>query len=231
LVKGSSVITIGFLLKKYLNVLPDNDWMKTSCLFTIAAPSGAGKTSLLKALLKDDSINLCVSVSHTTRKIRPGETDSQDYHFVDQTRFLDMVKNDEFLEHAQVFDNYYGTAVSSVDHLLDSGKHVILEIDWQGARQVKVKMPGTISICILPPSREELEQRLIARGTDDKTIIERRMKAADQEMSHFNDAEYIVVNKDFDQALADLKSIIYAQSLVRERQKLKFKALIDSIPQ
>jgi guanylate kinase len=205
--------------------------MKTSCLFTIAAPSGAGKTSLVKALLKDDAANLCVSVSHTTRKIRPGETDGQDYHFVDQAQFLAMVKNDEFLEHAQVFDNYYGTAVSSVDHLLDSGKHVILEIDWQGARQVKAKMRVTISICILPPSRIELEQRLIARGTDDKPTIERRMKAADQEMSHFNDAEYIVVNNDFNQALADLKSIIHAQSLVRERQKTKFKALIDSIPQ
>jgi guanylate kinase len=204
--------------------------MKTSCLFTIAAPSGAGKTSLVKALLKDDATNLCVSVSHTTRKIRSGEIDGQDYHFVDQDQFLGMVENGEFLEHAQVFDNYYGTAVSSVDHLLDSGKHVILEIDWQGARQVKAKMPGTIGICILPPSRIELEERLIARGTDDKPTIERRMKAADQEMSHFNDAEYLVVNNDFGQALADLKSIIHAQSLLRDRQKLKFKALIDSIP-
>jgi guanylate kinase len=141
-----------------------------------------------------------------------------------------MVGNDEFLEHARVFDNCYGTARASVDALLASGKHVILEIDWQGARQVKAKMPETVSIFILPPSREELERRLRDRGTDNESTIARRMRDADREMSHFQDAEYLVINDVFDQALIDLDAIIHTQGLTLARQKLKNQALVDSIP-
>ena len=204
--------------------------MSTACLFTISAPSGAGKTSLVKALLEKRAESMAVSVSHSTRAIRPGEIDGEAYHFVAIEEFGKMVDADEFLEHAQVFDNCYGTARSSVDALLASGKHVILEIDWQGARQVKAKIPQTISIFILPPSREQLEQRLRARGTDDEATIARRMRDADREMSHYQDAQYLVINDVFEQALFDLESIIHSEGLTMARQKLKNRALVDSIP-
>ena len=205
--------------------------MNTACLFTISAPSGAGKTSLVKALRDKKQNTVAVSVSHSTRPIRPGETDGVDYHFVSPEKFVQMVSDDQFLEHARVFDNYYGTARASVEKLLTSGKHVILEIDWQGARQVKQKIPETICIYILPPSREVLEQRLIDRATDDRKTIERRMMEADREMSHYGDAEYLVINQDFEKALHSLECIIHAQSLTLSRQKAKNKTLIDSIPQ
>ncbi len=204
--------------------------MSTACLFTISAPSGAGKTSLVKALLEKRAEAVTVCVSHSTRAIRPGEIDGDAYHFVSLERFNQMVDDDEFLEHARVFDNFYGTARGSVEQLLASGKHVILEIDWQGARQVKAKMPETVSIYILPPSRAELEQRLRARGTDDESVIERRMRDADREMSHYHDAEYLVINDSFEQALFDLEAIIHTQGLTLARQKLKNQALVDSIP-
>ena len=205
--------------------------MNTACLFTISAPSGAGKTSLIKALLAKKPDSMIVSVSHSTRPKRPGETDGVDYHFVDIAKFESMVANDEFLEHARVFDNYYGTARQSVENLLQSGRHVILEIDWQGARQVKQKMPETVAIYILPPSRAALEQRLTDRATDDRDTINRRMQDADREMSHFNDAQYLVINEDFSQALYDLECIIHSQGMTLDRQKAKNKALIDSIPE
>lgn len=205
--------------------------MNTACLFTISAPSGAGKTSLVKALREKEQNSVAVSVSHSTRPIRPGETDGVDYHFVTPDKFRQMVDDDQFLEHAHVFDNLYGTARESVEKLLTSGKHVILEIDWQGARQVKQKMPETVSIYILPPSREVLEQRLIDRATDDRKTIERRMMEADREMSHYGDAEYLVINRDFDKALHSLECIIHTQSLTLSRQKAKNKALFDSIPE
>jgi guanylate kinase len=204
--------------------------LNTACLFTISAPSGAGKTSLVKALLEKRADAAAVCVSHSTRAIRPGEVDGKAYHFVTLEQFNSMVDNDEFLEHAQVFDNCYGTARASVDALLVSGKHVILEIDWQGARQVKHKIPETVSIFILPPSREELEQRLRLRGTDDERTISRRMRDADREMSHYHDAEYLVINDAFEQALFDLDSIIHTQGLTLARQKLKNRSLVDSIP-
>lgn len=204
--------------------------MNTACLFTISAPSGAGKTSLVKALLQRRAESTVVCVSHSTRAIRAGEVDGEAYHFVSLEVFNKMVDDDEFLEHARVFDNSYGTARASVDALLASGKHVILEIDWQGARQVKAKMAETVSIFILPPSREELERRLRDRGTDDETTIARRMRDADREMSHYHDAEYLVINDAFEQALFDLDAIIHTQGLTLARQKLKNKALVDSIP-
>lgn len=204
--------------------------MNTACLFTISAPSGAGKTSLVKALLQKRAESVAVCVSHTTRPMRPGDVDGSDYHFVPRDEFDRMVDNDEFLEHAQVFDNSYGTARTSAETLLAGGRNVILEIDWQGARQVKAKMPETVSIFILPPSREELEQRLRDRGTDDEEIIARRMRDADREMSHYHDAEYLVINDDFDQALFDLDAIIHTQGLTLARQKQKHQALVASIP-
>jgi len=205
--------------------------MNTACLFTISAPSGAGKTSLVKALLQNHPETVAVCVSHSTRSMRAGEVDGSAYHFISVEKFDGMVDNDEFLEHARVFDNFYGTARASAESLLDSGKHVILEIDWQGARQVKQKMPDTVSIFILPPSREVLEQRLRDRGTDDEIIIKRRMRDADTEMSHHSDAQYLVINEDFEQALNDLEAIIHSQELTLERQKLKNPALIASIAQ
>ena len=204
--------------------------MNTACLFTISAPSGAGKTSLVKALLEKRAESVTVCVSHSTRAIRPGEVDGQAYHFVSLEVFEQMIANDEFLEHARVFDNCYGTARASVDALLASGRHVILEIDWQGARQVKAKIPETVSIFILPPSREALEGRLRDRGTDDEATIARRMRDADREMSHYHDAEYLVINDEFEQALFDLDAIIHTQGLTLARQKLKNRALVDSIP-
>jgi guanylate kinase len=204
--------------------------VSTACLFTISAPSGAGKTSLVKALLEKRADSVAVSVSHSTRTMRPGEADGSAYHFVSLSEFEKMVKAGEFLEHARVFDNCYGTARSSVEAMLASGKHVILEIDWQGARQVKEKLPDTVGIFILPPSREQLEQRLRARGTDDEATIARRMRDADREMSHYHDAEYLVINDDFEQALFDLDAIIHSQGLTLTRQTQKNQALIDSIP-
>lgn len=202
--------------------------MISSCLFTISAPSGAGKTSLVKALLERNPL-IDVCVSHATRAMRPGEVDGQDYHFVSIEQFETMVEQDAFLEHAKVFDNYYGTAQLSVESLLSQGKNVILEIDWQGAQQVKQKIPETVPVFILPPSRETLRQRLIDRKTDDESIIERRMADADKEMSHYSDADYLVINDDFDQALKELESIICCQSLTLARQKLRFADLIASI--
>jgi guanylate kinase len=204
--------------------------LSTACLFTISAPSGAGKTSLVRALLEKRAGSVAVCVSHTTRPMRPGDVDGSDYHFVDHEAFERMIAAGEFLEHARVFDNLYGTARASAEDLLASGRHVILEIDWQGARQVKAKMPETVGIFILPPSREVLERRLRTRGTDDETTIARRMRDADREMSHYQDAEYLVVNDVFEQALIDLDAIVHAQGLTLERQKLKHGALVDSIP-
>jgi len=204
--------------------------LNTACLFTISAPSGAGKTSLVKALLQKRAASVAVCVSHSTRSIRAGEVDGEAYHFVTLEEFNSMVEADEFLEHAQVFDNCYGTARASVEALLASGKHVILEIDWQGARQVKARKPETVSIFILPPSREELEQRLHLRGTDDESTIKRRMRDADREMSHYNDAQFLVINDDFEQALFDLDAIIRTQGLTLARQKLKNQSLVGSIP-
>ena len=170
--------------------------MKEGKLFVISAPSGAGKTSLVKALIESTS-NVVVSISHTTREMRPGEVDGEDYLFTQYDKFLHMVKNDEFLEYAKVFDHFYGTSQASVEQLLDEGQNVILEIDWQGAEQVRARMPGTQSIFILPPSKAELEARLQGRGQDSQEVINRRMLDAESEMSHYDEFDFIVLNDDF----------------------------------
>ena len=176
-------------------------------LFIIAAPSGCGKTSLVKALL-ENSKNLAVSVSHTTRKPRKGEIDGENYHFVSNETFEQMISNNEFLEYAEVFGNMYGTAKTNIYEKLDSNINIILEIDWQGARQVRQNMPEVISIFILPPSKNVLLERLTTRGQDDKATISERMENSEKEMSHYNEFGYLIINDQFDSALNNLKAII-----------------------
>lgn len=184
-----------------------NEQQSLGTLFVISAPSGAGKTSLVKALLESMQ-NVMVSVSHTTRKPRPGEQDGIDYHFIDTEVFKGLVDKDLFLEYAEVFDNFYGTSRQSVQEQLEKGQDVILEIDWQGARQICKELQGTISVFILPPSCEELENRLRSRGQDSDEIIARRMQDAKNEISHFKEFDNIVINDDFDEALAELKEVV-----------------------
>src|SRR5215470_3612485 len=176
-------------------------------LFVIAAPSGAGKTSLVKALLARKP-ELHVSVSHTTRKMRPNEAEGREYYFIPVEEFREKVNRKEFLEHAQVFDNYYGTGRAPVNEQLAQGRNVILEIDWQGARQVRAAMPEARTIFILPPSRQALEERLRNRKTDSDEVIARRLRDAVGDMSHWNEFDYAVVNADFERAVTDLGRIV-----------------------
>ncbi|NOX75341.1 MAG: guanylate kinase [Gammaproteobacteria bacterium] len=186
-------------------------------LFILSAPSGAGKTSLVKALLKEIA-GIAVSISHTTRAQRPGERDGVDYHFVTLEGFKHLLDTGAFLESAQVFDNYYGTSAAAVLHQLASGQDVILEIDWQGAEQVRQRFEGAVSIFILPPSKVALRERLTQRGQDDEQVIDRRMHDAEAEISHFAEFDYIVVNDRFELALAELQAIVTACRL-RIRQQ------------
>ena len=184
-------------------------------LLILSAPSGAGKTSLARALI-EATPNTEMSVSYTTRSCRVGEQDGVDYHFVDEAEFHVMVKQEAFLEHAQVYDRFYGTGRDAVANKLENGINVLLDVDWQGARCVKQLMSDAISVSILPPSREELERRLRNRGRDSIEIIEKRMAQAESEMSHCHEADYIILNDDFAAALQDLKYILAGQTdLVR----------------
>jgi guanylate kinase len=176
-------------------------------LWVVAAPSGAGKTSLVRALLKRDS-SLRFSTSYTTRPPRSSEVDGKDYFFVDIPRFEQMVRDDAFLEHAQVFDNWYGTGRDHVASLLAAGYSVVLEIDWQGARQVRKRAPESQSIFILPPSVAELERRLRGRKTDSEAVIQRRLKDSLADMAHWSEFDHVIVNDDFDAALARLAAVI-----------------------
>ena len=176
-------------------------------LFIIAAPSGCGKTSLVKALM-ERSKNLSVSVSYTTRKARKGEVNGENYHFVSKDTFAEMITNNDFVEYAEVFGNMYGTARSSINEKLSANIDIILEIDWQGARQVRKNMSDTVSIFILPPSKDALLERLKNRGQDDDEIISKRMENAEREMSHYEEFDYIIINEQFDSALSDLMNII-----------------------
>lgn len=194
-------------------------------LFIVSAPSGAGKTSLIKALL-DSMEGIAVSVSHTTRAPRPGEENGVHYHFVDQKQFLAMQAQEQFLEYAKVFDNYYGTSKTTVNDTLNQGLDVILEIDWQGARQVRRQFTGSQSIFILPPSRQTLLERLTSRGQDDQAIIDRRMRDAVNEISHYQEFDYLVVNDDFDLALAQLSAIVTAARLTLHQQQIVNQSLL-----
>lgn len=200
----------------------------TATLFIIAAPSGAGKTSLVKVLVNSIE-NIVVSVSHTTRAKRPGERDGVDYHFVSTDKFQQMAEQGDFLEYARVFDNCYGTSRKWLLETLGKGKDIILEIDWQGARQIRETLKGAVSICILPPSRAALEQRLRGRGTDGEDVIARRMRDAVNEMSHYNEADYLVVNDDFETALSELKIIVGATRLRLVPQAEKYKLLLADL--
>lgn len=181
--------------------------MSSPNLYVVSAPSGGGKTSLIRALLEqDDRVRL--SVSHTTRPVRPGERNGEHYHFVDEETFLDLIERDAFLEHARVFDHRYGTGREAVQRQLDAGFDVVLDIDWQGARQIRRTFPASRSIFIIPPSLDTLRQRLVARGQDSEEVIRRRMRDAQAEISHWDEFDYLVVNDEFGEALADLRSII-----------------------
>jgi guanylate kinase len=208
--------------------------MPQGSLYLISAPSGAGKTSLVKALVAASEQGsgthaLRVSVSHTTRAQRPGEVDGVNYHFTSVEAFRHMIGEGAFLEYAEVFGNFYGTSRAWVDQQLAAGVDVILEIDWQGADQIKSLLPDSVRICILPPSRAALEQRLVGRGTDKPEVIAQRMAKAVDEMSHYAKADYLVINDDFGQALADLQAIFRSTLLRREVQQERHGDLIHAL--
>lgn len=202
--------------------------MITGNLFIITAASGAGKTSLIKALLKEDA-HLKLSVSHTTRKPRPGEKNSVDYHFVDDAAFLTMLGAAQFLESAEVHGARYGTSQSAVDGALKAGFDVILEIDWQGAAQVRRLFPNAVSIFVLPPSIETLEQRLNSRGQDSQETISKRVAAAQSEMCHVGEFDYVTINDTFEVALQDIAAIMRAQRLVATVQLQRYASLIQTL--
>lgn len=200
----------------------------TGNLFTISAPSGAGKTSLVKALYNQID-HIGVSVSHTTRARRDGEQNGVDYHFIDEAEFIRMVGEGAFLEHAQVFRHYYGTSWQAVKTLLKEGTDVILEIDWQGMLQVKHLHPASIAISILPPSLNALAARLAKRETDSSQEIDHRMAQAQQEMSHFSECDFVIINDDFDTALKELTAVILSARLKTERQACHHQQLISQL--
>ena len=197
-------------------------------LFVIAAPSGAGKTSLVRALMERRPA-LRFSISYTTRKQRPTERDGHDYFFVDKDEFKRMVDAQEFLEHAQVFDNFYGTSRKQVEQILDQGQDVLLEIDWQGAQQIRRALPECRSIFVLPPSREALEQRLRNRATDSDEVIARRLRDSIADLSHWNEFDYIVVNDDFERATQDLEAIVTGQGEHLRRDRAGLQGLIAKL--
>jgi guanylate kinase len=195
--------------------------MQRGRLYVVSAPSGAGKTSLVKALMERDP-RIRFSVSYTTRERRPNEVHGRDYHFVDPERFDEMAARGEFLEYARVFDNCYGTGVRTVEEALANGEQLLLEIDWQGARQVRARLPEALSIFILPPSRSALEQRLKDRSTDSEAVIRRRLQDAAQDIGHWSEFDYVVVNDRFEQALGDLQAIVEdrGRSLAAQRPEV-----------
>ncbi|MEE9452168.1 MAG: guanylate kinase [Gammaproteobacteria bacterium] len=197
-------------------------------LYIIAAASGTGKTALVNALI-DKVDNLYVSVSYTTRVQRPREKEGEDYFFITQNQFKSMTEKGSFLEYAHVFDHYYGTSRLWVEAQLNSGKDIILEIDWQGARQVRSGIKNTASVFILPPSYNELRNRLLGRKQDDEKTIERRMNDACEEISHYNEFDYILINDSFDTALTDLASIVASERLRLNYQQQKQAQLLSKL--
>ena len=197
-------------------------------LFIISAPSGAGKTSLVAQMLQSDS-QLGVSVSHTTRPIRNGEQDGINYHFTHRDEFDAMIGRGDFLEHADVFGNYYGTSQVWVKQTLAAGRDVVLEIDWQGAQQVRRLQPDCVSVFIMPPSADVLRERLVGRGTDSNEVVERRLAEAEDECSHAAEFDYLVVNDDFREALADLLAIVRTRRLLMSAQQQRHAGLLAGL--
>ena len=209
--------------------MKNTDPVSSGTLYIVSAPSGAGKSSLLRALLDAVGGDLVLSISHATRAPRPGEVDGKDYHFVDVGTFNDMVSRGAFLEHAQVFDNFYGTSRQGVEDQLSAGLDVILEIDWQGARLVRELMPEAVGIFILPPSLDALRERLQDRGQDDDEVIERRMRDAVSEMSHYNEYDYLVINDVFQAAQDELAAIVHSHRLRLEIQSQRNVDLLAAL--
>ena len=206
--------------------------MNSGNLYVVSAPSGGGKTSLTRALLPklaETGISSAISVSYTTRTPRPGEQDGVHYHFVSDAVFEQMIAAGDFLEHAHVFDRRYGTGRTRTEELLAAGTDVILDIDWQGARQVRALAPSAVGIFILPPSREELERRLRGRGQDSDEVIARRMAQAREEMAHYLEYDYVLINEDFDRALAELMAVFQAGRVQRDGQAVRYKSLIQKL--
>jgi guanylate kinase len=204
--------------------------MNQGTLFVVAAPSGAGKTSLVKALLKNDPA-IRLSVSYTTRTPRPGEVNGKDYHFVSVEVFREMTARGEFLESAEVYGNYYGTSEAWIAGEIAAGHDILLEIDWQGAAQVKKCFPEAVTLFILPPSIEALRERLAGRAQDSQEVIDRRVAAAREDISHADEFEYIIINDDFDQALLELMAVVQASRLVASRQLRKLAPLFERFSQ
>lgn len=197
-------------------------------LYIVAAPSGAGKSSIVNACLARDR-NICLSISFTSRAARPGERHHEHYNFVSVPEFEDMVAAGDFFEHARVHGDWKGTARQSVEPQLAAGRDVLLEIDWQGARQVRARMPGAVSIFILPPSREALEQRMRARGQDSDEVIARRLAAAREEMSHFAEFDYVIVNEVFETAVEEMCAVFRATRLRLVQQQQRHETLIEAL--
>ncbi|KXW56007.1 guanylate kinase [Ferrovum sp. PN-J185] len=189
----------------------------TGQIFIVSAPSGAGKSSLVNALIKEED-SVCLSISHTTRLPRPGEIDGKEYFFVTRDNFNQLIQQNVFLEYAEVYGNFYGTSAHTIRDQLAQNKDVMLEIDWQGARQVKKIFPNAVSIFVLPPSLETLKHRLIGRGKDSEEVINQRLEAAKDDISHESEFDYAIINEDFNTALEDLKAIVRSQKCRRDRQ-------------
>ena len=205
--------------------------MSQGNLYILSAPSGAGKSSLISALLaSDSSTQKMVSVSHTTRASRPGEVEGVHYYFVSKEEFESLIEQDLFLEYAKVFGgNYYGTSLPAIEENLAKGIDVFLDIDWQGAQQIRKKVPSVKSIFILPPSLPELERRLIGRGQDSEEVISERMSKAISEISHYDEYDYVIVNDDFEKALKDLQSILQSERLTKDYQQKQNAMLIQQL--
>lgn len=204
--------------------------MNLGTLYIISAPSGAGKSSLITALLEKSPNYTCkVSISHTTRAPRQGEMDGVHYYFIDEPEFKSLQKKNVFLEHARVFDSYYGTSRVWIEEQLQQGIDIFLDIDWQGARQIREQISNTQSIFILPPSTDELKRRLIVRAQDSAEVIQNRMTQAIKEITHYKEYDFIIINDDFDKALFDFKSILNSQRLKIEKQEMKYQQILDSL--
>lgn len=199
-------------------------------LYIVSAPSGGGKSSLIQALLKTQPLyDTQVSISHTTRVIRPGEKNGEHYYFITESKFQQMIEHNDFLEYACVFGNYYGTSRAVIEEIINSGVDLFLDIDWQGAQQIRQKMPSARTIFILPPSKNELLGRLRGRGQDSEETINQRIAQAVAEIKHYNEYDYIIVNDDFNTALGDLQSIIRSERLRLERQIQRHNPLINKL--